>query len=186
MAVLTYGELPFGLRNAAIYKMTTDGTGATPPVYASKVDVPRIQNLELQEEEDSAQLDAADVTVATHTFGLRLTGSISAGGINLDTLAVLTGGTVSTTGMTPSRVTTFARRGTDSKPYFKVTGQSYGDDAGDLYMTAYKVKAVSGPTYAFNQGEFAVTQCDLQGVFTGETTSKLYDLVAHETVTAIS
>lgn len=183
MATLSYGELPFGLRNAAIYKLTTDGAS---PVWASKVDVPRMQTLELQEEEESTTLDAGDVIVATHTFGLKLSGSIQSGGVNLDTLAVLTGGTVTSTGMTPSRVTTFARRSTDTKPYFKVTGQAYGDDAGDLYLTAYKVKVVSGPTYSFNQGEFSVLQGDLEGVFTGETTGKLYDLVAHETVTAIS
>lgn len=181
MAVLTYGELPFGLRNAAIYPLNTE-----PSTYGAKVDVPRMQNLELQEEEDSAQLDAADVVVAIHTFATKLTGSMAAGGINLDTLVVLTGGAVSTTGMTPSRVTTFARRSTDNKKYFKITGQSYGDDSGDLYLTAYKTKAVSGPTYAFNQGEFAVTQCDLEAVFTADTPGKLYDLVAHETVTAIS
>lgn len=186
MATLGYGEIPFGLRAAAIYPLNTDG--AT-PVWGTKVDVPRVQNLELQEEEDSAQLDAADVTVAIHTFGLKLTGSFQFGGINLDSIVALAGGTVTSTGMTPSRVSTFARRGSDVKKYFKITGQAYGDDGGDVFLTAYKTKAVSGPTYAFNQGEFSVTSCDLESVFTGEAAAanqKLYDLVVHETVTAIS
>lgn len=178
MAVLAYGELPFGIRDARIYPLTGDtpGTG---------VDVPRIRTVDLGVESDSTELEGDDVRVAVHSFGKRMTGSIESGGLNLDTLVVLEGGSVSTTGVTPNRITTYIVRGNQSQGYFKIIGQMYGDDAGDLHLIAYKVKATSGPNYSFTNGEFALTTCDLEAVFNGESPSKLYDLVSHETITAI-
>lgn len=182
MATLTYSEIPFGLRAAALTPLT-----AEPATYGTKVDVPRIQNIEMAEEEDSTELNAADVRVAVHTFATRGTGSITSGGMNLDTLAVLTGGSVSApSGMTPNRIVTFSRTSTQTKGYFKMEGQIYADDAGDLHMVWFKVKCSGGPTYAANQGEFMVQTGDLEAVFTGESPGKLYDLVANETVTAIA
>lgn len=180
MAVLQYSEFPFGLRNAGLYALTTE-----PATYAAKTDVARIQNIELAEEADSVDLSAQDVVMATHQFADRLTGNFQQGGMNIDTLVVLTGGTVATTGVTPNRVTTFSRKGTDAKKYHKLIGQSYADDAGDIHMIAYKGKMSSGPTYAQNQGEFMAVSGDMLYVFNGETPSKLYDIVAHETITAI-
>jgi hypothetical protein len=182
MAVLVYSELPFGLRSAALSPLTVE-----PSTYGAKVDVPRIQNIEMAEEEDSTEMNAADVRVAVHTFATRGTGSITAGGMNLDTLALLTGGSVSAAvGSSPNRVVTFARTSTQTKKYFKMEGQIYGDDAGDLHMIWFKVKCSGGPTFAANQGEFMVLTGDLEGVFTSETPGKLYTLIANETVIAIA
>lgn len=178
MAVLTYGELPFGIRDCRIYPLTGDtpGTG---------VDVPRIRTVDLGVESDSTELEGDDVRIAIHSFGKRMTGSIEGGGINLDTLAILEGGSITTTGTLPSRVTTYGVNGSQSQGYFKLVGQMYGDDAGDLHMIAYRAKATSGPNYSFNNGEFALTTCDLEAVFNTATPAKLYDLVSHETITAI-
>lgn len=182
MASLTYGELPFGLRTGGIYPLT-----AEPATYGSKIDIPRIQNIELKEEEDSTDMSAGDVRVALHTFATRLTGHLTYGGLNFDSLAALNGGTVgSTSGTTPNRITTFSRRSTDNKKYFKLIGQIYGDDLGDDHLIGYKVKCSGGPTYGANQGEFMATAADLEGVFTAESPGKLYDLTAHETATALA
>lgn len=182
MAVLPYSELPFGLRAAALTPLT-----AEPATYGTKVDVPRIQNIEMAEEQDQTEMNAADVRVAVHPFATRGTGSITSGGMNLDTLAILTGGVVGApVGTTPNRVVTFTRTSTQTKKYFKMTGQIYADDAGDIHMIWYKVKCSGGPTYAANQGEFMVQAGDLEAVFTAESPGKLYDIVAHETVTAIA
>ncbi len=182
MASTAFGELPFGGRAAALYVLTTE-----PSTYGSKVDVPRFQALEMAEEEDSTELNAGDVRVALHTSATRLTGSLTYGGINLDSLAILNGGTSGTlTGTTPNRTQTFTRRSTDNKKYFKVTAQVYGDDAGDDHFICYKVKCSGGPTFSFSQGEFMVTAADLEGVFTAETPGKLYDIIAHETATALA
>jgi len=180
MATLTYSELPFGLRAARLAQLTTE-----PATYGTAIDVPRIQNIQMAEEEDSTELNAADVRVAIHTFATRGTGNIASGGMNLDSLVVLNGGSVSLSGTTPNRISTFSRKSTDIKKYFKMTGQIYADDAGDVHMIWYKTKCSGGPTYAANQGEFMVQQGDLEAVYTGEVPGRLYDLLAHETITAI-
>lgn len=182
MAVLTYGELPFGLRDMAVAQLTTE-----PATYATKVDVPRAQSAELTEEEDSVEMNAGDVQAAIHTSATRLTGSMQYGGHNIDTLVVLSGGALAaTTGMTPNRITGFNRRSTDNKKYFKLTARMLGDDAGDIHLIAYKVKALSGPTFGANQNEFLSENVEIRGVYTAESPGKLYDIISHETVTAIA
>jgi hypothetical protein len=178
MALVAWGELPFGIRDVRILPLVGDtpGTG---------IDVPRIRTVDLGVESDSTELEGDDVRVAIHSFGKRLTGSIEAGGINLDALAVMEGGAVTPGGVLPNRIVTYAVLGTQSQGYFKLIGHMYGDDAGDLHIIAYRVKATSGPNYSFNNGEFALTNCDLEAVFNTAVPSKLYDLVSHETITAL-
>lgn len=176
MAVLSYGEIPFGMRDCKIYPMTGDTPGTA-------VDVPRIQTVELGVETDSTELNGDDVRVAVHTFNKRMTGTFQSGGLNLDTLVVLEGGAVTTTGTTPNRISTYAVIQTNIQGYFQMIGQMISDDLGDVHMKVYKVKMTSGPAYAPNQGEFLLTTGDIEAVFTG--TGKLYDLIAHETATAV-
>jgi hypothetical protein len=176
-----FGELPFGGRAAAIYSLNTE-----PATYGTLVDIPRFQGLEMAEEEDSTEMNAGDVRVALHTSATRLTGSLTYGGLNQDSLAMLNGGTAgAVTGTLPARLQTFTRRSTNQKKYFKVAAQIYGDDAGDDHFIAYKVKCSGGPTFSFTQGEFMATAADLEGVFTAESPGKLYDIIAHETALAL-
>lgn len=179
---MSYGELPFGCRDCKLWKWN----GGTLDPAANAVDVPRIRTVELNVVRDSTTLEGDDVKVATHTFAKGLEGSIEAGGINPAVLAVLERGTVTTTGMTPNRVTTYAVRGNQTEDYFKLEAQIYADDGGDTHFIAWRVKATNGPNYSFTQGEFTLTACDLEGVFDESVTpSRLYDIVQNETVTPI-
>ena len=88
--------------------------------------------------------------------------------------------------MTPNRVSTYAVLGDQAEGYFKLESQMYGDDAGDMHFVAWKVKATNGPNFSFAQGEFALTACDLSGIFDDSVDpSRLYDIVQNETVTVI-
>lgn len=178
---MSYGELPFGCRDCKI----APWDGATPPVDADKVDVPRIRTVELNVTRDSTDLEGDDVKIATHTFAKGLEGSIEAGGLNVNALAVLEGGEVTTVAGPPA-VTTYAVLGDQAEGYFLLEAQMYADDGGDLHFIAFRVKASNGPNYSFAQGEFALTQCDLSGVF-DETVSpsRLYSIVQNTNVTAI-
>jgi hypothetical protein len=175
-----YGEIPFGCRDCKIFPLTTE-----PATYGTGVDVPRIRQVTFNVVRDSEQLEGDDVVVAVQTFAKKLEGSIEAGGINLAVLAVLEGGTVATeTGMTPDRVQEYNVKGTDVEGYFGIIAQAIGNDDGDLWIRVYKAKATSGPEINFENGAFALTTCDLEAVFNGSSPSRLYDLVANETVTA--
>jgi hypothetical protein len=174
---MSYGELPFGCRDCKIWKYEA-GVVVALDEY---VDVPRIRTVEVNVTRDSTDLEGDDVKVATHTFAKGLDGSIEAGGINLAVLEVLEGGVATTVGSSPNRVTTYRVRGDQSEAYFKLEAQMYGDDAGDMHFIAYKLKATNGPNYSFTQGEFALTACDLAGIFDESTSpSQLYDIVTNE------
>lgn len=182
MAVLAYGELPFGCRDCKI----TPWTNAT-TLAGTSTDVPRIRTVELNVTRDSTDLEGDDVKIATHTFAKGLEGSIEAGGINLAALQILEGGSVETTGTGDSAVTTYIVEGDNAEGYFKLEAQMYADDAGDTHFIAWKVKATNGPNFSFAQGEFALTQCDLSGIFDESTTpSRLYSIVTRPVVTAIA
>lgn len=177
---MTYAELPFGCRDC---KITPWSGGA----LGTDVDVPRIRTVELNVTRDSTDLEGDDVKIATHTFAKGLEGSLEAGGVNTAVLVVLEGGVAGTTGMTPNRVTTYDVEGDQTEGYFQVEAQMYGDDGGDLHFIAYKCKASNGPNYSFQQGEFAVTACDLSGIFDDSVSpTRLYTIVQNETITAIA
>ncbi len=171
-------ELPFGLRDIKLYPLTGDTPGTA-------VDCPRARTLEYNIERDSADLERDDVIVATHTFAKQVTGSFEAGGVNLAIRVVLEGGVLTTTGVTPNITNTYAVKGTDVEGYFQAIGQSYNDDEGDIHVKLYKCKATSGPAGCATQGEFGLTTCDIKAVYNGATPSRLMDIIAHQTVTAI-
>ena len=176
-----YGELPFGCRDCKITPYIAGVLGD----LDDAVDVPRIRTVELSVVRDSTPLEGDDVKIAEHTFGKGLDGSIEAGGINAAVLEVLEGGTVTVVG-TPPRTTTYEVEGDQAEGYFKLEAQMYGDDAGDMKFTAWKVKATNGPNYSFTQGEFGLTACDLSGVFDESTDpSRLYKIVQAETIAPI-
>lgn len=180
---MTYGELPFGCRDCKIAPYS----GSTPPATSANVDLPRIRTVELNVTRDETELEGDDVIIARHTFGKGLEGSIEAGGINLAAVAILEGGTVSTTGMTPNRITTYIVRGNQAEGYFKLEAQMYGDDGGDMHFIGWKLKAINGPNWSFTQGEFGLTACDVGGIYDESTNpSRLYDIVQNETITAIA
>lgn len=175
-----YAQLPFGCRDCKV----TPWNGAT---LGTAVDLPRIRTVELSVTTDSTDLEGDDVRVATHNFGKGLEGSIEAGGINAAALAVIEGGEVTTTGTTPNRVSTYKVEGDQSQQYFKLEAQMYGDDSGDIHFIAWKIKATNGPNYSFTQGEFALTACDVAGIFDDTATpSRLYSIIQNETITAIA
>jgi hypothetical protein len=176
--MVEFSNIPFGVRDCKIYPLTVDTPGTA-------TDVPRIRRVELNVVRDSANLEGDDVTVAVQTFAKRMEGSIEAGGINLAVLAVLEGGTVeATTGTMPNRVTTYKVQGSDVEGYFQLIAQAIGNDGGDVHLRVYKCKATSGPTIAFEQGAYTLLACDIQAVFNGA--GRLYDLIQHETVTAVA
>lgn len=176
-----FAQLPFGCRDCKI----TPWTNAT--TLGTAVDLPRIRTVELSTTTDSTDLEGDDVRIATHNFGKGLEGSIEAGGINAAALAAIEGGTITTSGTTPNRISTYKVLGDQSQLYFKLEAQMYGDDGGDIHFIGWKLKATNGPNYSFTQGEFALTACDVAGIFDDSVSpSRLYHIVQNETITAIA
>jgi hypothetical protein len=183
MAVQGFGEIPFGLRDI---RLTPWVAGALSTTLI--LDYPRIQTLEVNIARDSADLEGDDVRIASHSFATRIEGTLTAGGINLAVVAMLTGGsTTGPSGTAPAKTTTFILEGDDTETYFKAEGQSLADDGGDVHVTIWHAKATSGPNWSFNQGEFTVSACDIVGTYDQTATpTRLVTVVQNQTAVPLA
>ena len=170
----SYGEIPFGLRDVKLTPLPS-GTGA---------DLPRVRSVEVSLTSDNTELTGDDTTVAVRVFNLRVEGSIEAGGINPAAVAIMVGGTVTSTGSTPNAKKTIAIGSATNAGYFKLEGQVIADDGGDFHILVYKAKVTTGPTWTFTGGEFTLTTADFTGV--ADDDDKIIDLVWNETATAVA
>lgn len=174
---ITFDPLPYGVRDIRVYPLTaeTPGTG---------VDMPRARTLSFSEAEAFDELRGDDGLVAVHGKGPQVNWQIEQGGITFGALQVINGGTVTLSGTTPNQVSTYSKKGTDQRPYFKMEGQVISDSGGDFHVVLYRCRCTSDIKGDAKEGAFWLTQAS--GLSLPRTSdSKLYDLVQNESVTAI-
>jgi hypothetical protein len=169
--------LPYGLRDVKLIPLLSDGT------FGTGVDLPVSQTFSFSEAEEFQELRGDDRVVAVHGQGPTVEFDLEAGGISLEAWKVLTGGTLEATGVTPSQVKALTKKTTDSRPYFRVEGQSINDVDGDTHVVIYKAKVTDTLEGEFADGEFFVTSCSGQGI--GDEDDNLYTITWNETATAI-
>lgn len=162
----------YGLRDI---KLTTiDGV--------TQVDLPASQTLTWSEEFVNASLKGDDKTVSTVGFLDKLSWNLSAGGISLEALSIITGKTVTTTGTTPNRVQEITRQAGDNSPYFKIYGRALGDNSDGVHVLIKKAKLTS--LQGNLQGEnFYISQCSGEAI--GDDSDDLYDIKKLETDAAL-
>lgn len=151
---LTTIPLPFGLRDLKL----TPFTDLTATVYAgASIDLPNVRTLSFAEAEEFEELRGDDSLVATHGSGPNVEWELEAGGVSLEAVAAMYGGTVATTGTTPNQVKSLKKAVTQVRPYFKIEGQSISDSGGDLHCIIYRAKATDNLSGEFTDGSFFLT-----------------------------
>lgn len=131
----------YGVADAKIFPLTTDDI--TTLAYGAAIDVPGIQSIKLTPNYEDKELKGDDAVLEADTKLLSIDFSFQHAKLSLDALAVLEGGTVTDSGVSPNQKTTYTQT-TASKPqYFKFEGQiRYVDQAaGDVHLVLYKAKA---------------------------------------------
>src|SRR4030067_713563 len=126
-------KYPFGLRDVKIYALTL------PSTYAAGVDLPASRTFSFAPEITSESLEGDDQVVAVHSFEGSGTWDLEAGGIGLDALALLNGGTTSDSNTTPNVVSYMDVLTTTTRPYFGVIGRAISD-SGDAHIQIFKAK----------------------------------------------
>lgn len=175
---LTDPALPYGIRDIKISPMNSDGS------YGTAVDLPASRTLGFAEAEEFETLRGDDRDVAIHGKGPKVDFSLEAGGISLEAWQVMTGGTLSELGSTPNQTKALLKKTTDSRPYFKVEGQSINDVDGDTHVVIYKCKLTANLEGEFADGGFFITSCSGQGI--GDSSDNLYEITWNETTSAIT
>lgn len=171
--------LPFGLRDVKLWPLNPDGTRGT------GVDLPVSRTYSFKETTSSEQLVGDDVIQGSHEYNPVVEWELEAGGYSLEAYAILAGGTVTTSGTTPSEVKTYSKLNTDARPYFEVEGQAISDSGGDMHAVVYRCKCDGDLDGKFENGAFAMTKASGKG-YGRLSDGKLYDFIQNETVAEIA
>jgi hypothetical protein len=176
--------LPFGMRDTKITPFTTPAATA----LGTGGDYPNARSLSFAEAEDFAELRGDDKLVALRGLGGSVDWDMEHGGITVPAYKNMNGGTVTTTGVTPSQKTTYAKKVTDSRPYFYAEGQSMSDNGGDFHVILYKAKASGNFAGELTDGNFWLTSASGRSLPSTVVASAdaLYDFVLNETAAAIT
>lgn len=174
---LTVTPLPFGLRDVKVYPLTgeTPGTG---------VDLPVARTFSFSEAEDSEELRGDDGVKAIHGLGASVEWELEGGGISLEAVKTIFGGTIAESGTTPNQKKTFSRLGTDVRPYFKCEGQAISDSGGDFHVVLYRCKAEGELSGELSDGSFWLTGASGRAL-ARDSDQKIYEFVQNETAAAI-
>ena len=171
--------LPYGLADTKITPYTTDAA----TTLGSGTDYPNARSMSFSEAEDFEELRGDDKVIALRGKGASVDWEMEHGGITLPAYKLMAGGTVTTSGTTPAQVTTYSKKVTDVKPYFKAEGQAISDNGGDFHAVLYKCRASDSLEGELADGSFWLTSASgacLPATLTGKT-DVLYDFVLNET-----
>jgi len=168
-----YGDMPFGLREIKLVR------GATVVSLSAAIELKFKENLV------GGRLRGNDSIKASVAFGDNIEWDLSAGGIPLDGYAVMTGRTMTTTGTTPSRVTTGTLKAGDVMPYFKIYGKAIGPSGDDTHAKMFNCKLdADGLEGSFKDGEFVVVKCKGISLDLGDGNGYI-QIVQNETATTL-
>lgn len=172
-------SLPYGLRDVKVTPISASGTLGT------AVDLPNARTFSFEENEDFEELRGDDKIVATRGQGASVAWELESGGISLEAYAVINGGTVVVSGVTPNVVTRYTKKATDAKPRFKVEGQAISESGGDFHAVLPNCKATDGISGELSDGSFWLTSGSGSAI-ADPTTDVIYEFVQNETATAIA
>lgn len=174
--------LPYGMRDTRLTPYTT----AAATVLGTGVDSPNARSITFTEGEDFEELRGDDTVVAIHGKGPNVTWESESGGIALTSYKTMAGGLITTTGVTPNQVSTYTKRTTDTRPYFKAEGQAINDNGGDFHVVLYRCKADGDIGGELTDGTFWLTGAAGRalGALLAGKTDIVYDFVLNETATA--
>lgn len=177
--------LPYGIRDIKVIAYTT---AAATVLGSTLVDLPNSQTFSWTEAEEFQELRGDDRVVTTKGKGPSLNWDMEAGGLSFAAYAVVVGGTVTDSGVTPNIKRTYRKLDTESRPFFRAIGQSISDSGGDFHAVIHKARATGDIQGELKDGEFLVPAMSGQGFGSSVPAENgaVYELIQNESVTAIT
>jgi hypothetical protein len=176
--------LPFGLRDTKVTSYT-DSLATT--LAGASTDNPNARSLSFSEAEDFEELRGDDKVIAIRGVGPSVDWEMEHGGISIPAFKIMNGGNSVTSGVTPNQITTYTKKVTDFRPYFKAEGQSVSDLGGDFHGIIYKCRASENLEGELADGAFWLTGASGRGLpaTLAAEIDTLYKFILNETLTAI-
>ncbi len=181
---LSTTSLPYGLRDIKL----TPYTDAAATTLGVPLDFPNSRTLSFSEAEEFTELRGDDKIVTTRGQGASVEWELEGGGLSLEILKAMAGGSIVLSGVTPNAKKTFTKKVTDSRPFFKIEGQVISDSGGDVHCVIDRCRLTESIEGEFSDGEFFLTSgsgVGLPSLITGREDT-LYEFIHNETVTAIA
>lgn len=180
----TQASLPYGLTDLVIEPL--DASFA--PIASAGRKMLNGQTMDVAPTEDQTDEEGYGVVVGTVYLATKADVTLHSAGTDLDVLAAITGGTVVSTGTTPSIVQTLdIGVAAQARPYCRVTGKALGNTGGDAWLRVNAVR-FSLPGGGFDHKAFNET--DITGTAiaptAGAASGKLMTRIHHETATALT
>ena len=176
--------LPYGVRDIKLTQYT-DAAGTT--LNSTSVDLPYIQTLNFTEAEEFQELRGDDKLITTRGRGSQVNWSLESGGLPVYAWAVLTGGSVTETGLTPNRINELKKKATSGRPFFRIDGRIISDSGGDVLVRIYRCRATGDIQANFQNGEFATSQISGVGLpLLDDTNDLIYSIFRRETTTSLT
>lgn len=170
---------PFGITDLWVYSLVvgTDlpGTG---------VHVPAGRTFELSPTEDQNELTGYNGVVATNASGTASDVTLEFGGLSLEVMAAIGGGSIVESGTAPAvtRTLDVGSAGV-ARPSVMVVGRALADNYGDVWIKAWKVK-FELPGVAMAESEYLVTSVDGHAI--RNVSGKLISYIDHQTPTPLT
>lgn len=176
--------LPYGVRDIKLTQYT-DAVGTT--LDTTSVDLPYIQTLNFTEAEEFQELRGDDKVITTRGRGSQVNWSLEAGGISTAAWAVITGGSVTETGVTPDREIELRKKATTSRPFFRIDGRVISDSGGDVLVRIYRCRATGDVQANFQNGEFQTSSISGVGLpLLDDTNDYIYSIFRRETTASLT
>lgn len=183
--------LPYGLRDTKLIKYPTlaaDTFGST------LTDLPVARTFSFNDTEDYEDLRGDDKLYTSHGKGAQVEWDIESGGISFDAYAILAGGVVIDTGISPNQVRRFRKKSLDTRPFFTAIGQAINDNGGDFQSIVYRCRSTGNVEGELSDGSFLIPKvsgigfpCLVTGLVNAtEINDTIYDFVYRETAGSIA
>ena len=175
---------PFGLRDVKI----TPFTNQTTEVTGTGVDLPAARIFTFTEAEEFTTLEGDDKVITTRGKGATISWELEGGGYSADVIKLIIGGTLTDSGTAPAQIRKVQKKATDTRPFFKVEGQSMSDNGGDVHGVLYRCRATGDFEMHFENGTWFLTNVSGEAFpsLAAATTDALYEISYNETITPIA
>lgn len=178
--------LPYGLRDVKLIKYPTlaaDTFGST------LTDLPVARTFSFNDTEDYEDLRGDDKLYTSHGQGATVEWELESGGISFDAYAIIAGGVVIDTGISPNQIRRFRKKSLDVRPFFTTIGQAINDNGGDFKPIIWRCRSTGNVEGELGDGEFFIPSvsgkgfpCLVSGLVNAtEINDSIYDFAYFET-----
>jgi hypothetical protein len=182
--------LPYGLRDVQLIQYPTLAANTFGSVLT---DLPIARTFSFNDTEEYDDLRGDDALQTSHGQGAQVEWELESGGISFQAHAILAGGVVIETGISPNQVKRFRKKSSDQRPFFTAIGQAISDNGGDFKSVIWRCRATGNVEGELGDGEFLIPgvsgigfPCIVSGnVNATEISGSIYDFVQGETTANI-